>query len=189
MCAGQKKNINADGRGVHNCKACGGIGSVPLERCPQCNGGGKIVYVKEITIHIPAGVATGQQLRIAGQGVPGHPPGNLFCNIKVEANKTFWRDGNDLHTTKRVSIRHAIMGGPIVFHGPDGQEVHMDVLPGTQPGDLVRLSGHGVLGPLAKTAGDLVIHVEVMLPKNVSARAKKLLDEFMDELARGPQGS
>jgi DnaJ-class molecular chaperone len=54
---------------------------------------------------------------------------------------------------------------------------------------MVRLDGHGVLGPLSKSAGALVVHVEVMLPKVVSLRAKKLIDELMDELARGPQGN
>jgi molecular chaperone DnaJ len=185
-CIGYGKNVSPNGKGVSNCRTCGGSGSVALERCRHCGGDGKITYVKEISVQIPAGIATGQQLRVAGQGTPGHPPGNLFCNIKVSNSKLFWRDGADLHTTKRVSLRHAIVGGPMVFLGPNGQEVHMHVPPGTQPGDMVRLDGHGVTGPLSKAAGALVVHVEVMLPKVVSARAKKLLDELMEELVRGP---
>jgi len=188
MCAGSGKGIGANGRGVRNCQHCGGAGNRPLEHCNHCGGNGRVIYVKELAIQIPSGVAAGQQLRIAGQGTPGHPPGNLFITIKVSANKNFWRDGNDLHTTKRVSLRHAVMGGPIVFLGLDGQEVNLNVPPGTQPGDMVRMAGCGVLGPLSKKSGDLIVHVEVALPRAMSARAKKLMDELMDELSRGPQG-
>ena len=188
-CAGHGKNINFNGKGVHNCRACGGAGYVSLERCLNCGGNGKVLYMKDIIVQVPAGVAAGQQLRLAGQGSPGHPPGDLFVTIKVASNKLFWREGNDLHTTKRVSIRHAILGGVIVFDGPDGQEISTQLPPGTQVGDTIRMAGGGVTGPLSKMSGDLVIHVEVMLPRQISVRAKKLLDEFMEELARGPQGS
>jgi molecular chaperone DnaJ len=187
-CAGVGKNVRSNGRGVINCTTCGGRGSVPLIRCQQCHGVGQVTYTKELTIQVPAGISTGQQLRIAGQGTPGHPPGNLFINIKVAASKLFWREGTDLHTSKRISLRHAILGGPMVFNGPDGHEIHMQIPPGTQPGDQVRMQGQGVSGPLSKNSGDLIVHVEVMLPRSINQRAKKLLDELMDELARGPQG-
>lgn len=188
-CAGHGKTININGRGVHNCHTCGGAGFLALERCIGCGGNGKILYVKDILVQVPAGVAAGQQLRLAGQGSPGHPPGSLFITIKIAASKLFWRDGNDLHTTKRISIKHAILGGPMVFSGPDGQEINMQVPPGTQAGSLVRMTGGGVTGPLSKIGGDLVVHVEVTLPKMLSNRAKKLLEEFMEELARGPQNN
>jgi molecular chaperone DnaJ len=188
-CAGNGKEINANGRGVRNCHVCGGAGSRALERCPQCDGYGKVIYYKEVTIHVPAGVATGQQLRIAGQGTPGHPPGNLFINIKVASNKLFWRDGNDLHTSKRISLHDAIIGGSLVFPGPDGHNISVKIPPGTQPGELLRMAGQGVTGPLSKISGDLVVHVDVALPKTLSPRAKKLLEEFMGEVSRGPQGN
>ena len=188
-CAGQGKNIRSDGKGVRSCQTCGGAGSIPLARCSFCYGSGKIQYTKEINVQSPSGIATGQQIRVAGQGTPGHPPGNLFCNIKVATNKLFWRDGNDIHTTKRISLKHAICGGPITFAGANGLVVSLQIPPGTQPGDVVNVQGSGVTGALSKVAGDLIVHVEVLLPKNISPRAKKLLDELMDELSRGPQGN
>lgn len=189
MCAGIGKGIGANGRGVRNCITCGGSGNRALEHCHYCGGNGKVIYVKEITIQVPSGVSAGQQLRIAGQGTPGHPPGNLFITIKIAANKSFWRDGNDLHTNKRVSLRQALLGSPVILSGPDGQEVHLQIPPGTQPGDTVRMVGHGVLGPLSKKSGDLIVHIDVFLPKTLSVRAKKLLDELMDELSRDPQSN
>ena len=187
-CAGHGKQFNLNGRGNRPCQVCGGLGTLPLERCNACGGNGKVIYAKEILLTVPAGVADGQQLRLAGQGTPGHPPGDLFVTIRVSASRQFWRDGNDLHTTKRVSMRHAINGGPIVFTGPDGQEVTVQVPTGTQPGDIIRVLSAGVAGPLSKVRGDLMVHVEVMLPRQLSIRARKLLDELMEELARGPQG-
>src|SRR5580704_7186687 len=67
--------------GLQPCDTCDGSGSVPLERCKSCDGHGKITYEKEITVQIPVGIASGQELRIAGQGTPGHPPGDLFITV------------------------------------------------------------------------------------------------------------
>jgi molecular chaperone DnaJ len=188
VCAGHGKQFNINGRGNRVCQMCAGSGTLPLERCNACGGNGKLVYTKDIMVQVPAGVADGQQLRLAGQGTPGHPPGDLFITIKVTSSRQFWREGNDIHTTKRVSMRHAILGGPVIFTGPDGQTINAQVPEGTQPGDTVRIAGGGVVGPLSKAKGDLLIHMEVMLPRQLSPRAKKLLDELMEELARGPQG-
>ena len=187
-CAGNGKEINQNGRGVRNCHVCGGSGSRALERCEECGGYGKVTYHKDVTVHVPAGIATGQQLRIAGQGTPGHPPGNLFINIKIAANKLFWRDGNNIHTNRLVSLQDAIVGGALVFLGPDGHNVSIKIPPGTQPGGLLYVTGQGVISPISKVSGDLVVHVEVELPKAVSPRAKKLLEELMDEISRGPKG-
>jgi molecular chaperone DnaJ len=187
-CAGHGRSINFNGRGNKPCSSCQGTGSVPLERCTACGGHGKVAYNKEITVQVPAGVSEGQQLRLAGQGTPGHPPGDLFITIKVSASKLFWREGSHLHTAKRISMRHAINGGPISLVGPDGSEINMSIPVGTQPGDIIRAPGAGVSGPLAKARGDLMVHIEVMLPRQLSIRARKLLDELMEELSRGPQG-
>jgi molecular chaperone DnaJ len=188
VCAGHGKQYNLNGRGNRICQMCAGTGTLPLERCNACGGNGKVIYTKDIVVQVPAGIAEGQQLRLAGQGTPGHPPGDLLITIKVAASRQFWREGNDVHTTKRVSLRHAITGGPVIFTGPDGQTVSAQIPEGTQPGEIIRISGAGVAGPLSKARGDLMVHVEVMLPRQLSPRAKKLLDEFMEELSRGPQG-
>ena len=186
-CAGNGKVINANGTSVRNCPVCGGNGFVPLQRCTECGGNGKVVYIKDIIIQIPAGMSHDQQLRIAGQGSPGTPPGNLFVTIKVATNNMFWRDGLDVHTNKKISLKQAILGGSVVFVGINGSEVNMQVPPGTQPGDLIICEGIGVSGPLSKTSGNLVIHIEVVLPKVMTNRAKKLLEDLFSELSRGPQ--
>ena len=132
-------------------------------------------------------MSSDQQLRISGQGTPGHPPGNLFITIKVAPSKLFWRDGLNIHTNKRISLKHAILGGPIVFDGINGNEIIINVPPGTQPGSTVSSSGAGVSGPLSKVNGDMVVHLDIMIPKTLTARARKLLEDFTEELSRGPQ--
>jgi molecular chaperone DnaJ len=122
-------------------------------------------------------------------GVPGHPPGDLYVSVKVRTGRDFWREGQDMHTTRPVSMRHAILGGPIHIEGPDGRVCEVAVPPGTQPGDIVKVPGGGVTGALGGAQGDLVVHVAVQLPKTLSARARKLLEELSEELTRGvPKG-
>jgi len=187
-CAGHGRHVGfgpPHGPGVRTCPACRGAGSVPIVPCQPCKGTGRTTYVRELSVSVPSGIAQGQQLRIAGMGTPGHPPGDLYIDIRVRTGHDFWREGQDMHTSRKVSMRHAILGGPVHIEGPDGRECEVVVPPGTQPGDLVKVPGGGVTGALGGTRGDLVVHVVVQLPKALSARARKLLEELSEELTRG----
>ena len=184
-CSGNRKVLDANGKGVHNCSTCSGTGSIPLERCFNCGGNGKVIYNNDIQVLIPAGISAGQQLRIAGQGTPGHPPGNLFVNIKIAPNKTFWRDGLHIHTNKQISLKQAVLGGLTSIKLPfNRQEINIQIPPGTNHGEKIISKGSGVNGPLSKVNGDLVIHIEIEIPKNVSSRARKLIEELDIELIK-----
>lgn len=187
-CAGHGKHINYNGSGfgpgVRMCKTCNGMGTVALAKCKPCSGSGKTIFERELEIQIPAGVSSGQQLRVAGQGTPGHPPGDLFITIKIAPNRSFTRVNLDIHTTKKISLRHAICGGPMIFPGPSGEEIHVEVPPGTQPGSAITLKGAGVASPINTVKGNMIVIVNVIIPKTVNTRALKLIDELMDELAR-----
>lgn len=190
-CAGRGGYVgfsNPEYPGVRTCPVCRGQGTIPLIPCQKCKGTGRTVYVKEIVVNVPPGISEGQQLRMAGMGSPGYPPGDLYLNIRVRASSEFWRQGQDIHTSRRVTLGHAILGGPLRIEGPDGAVREVAVPPGTQPGDLVKVPGAGVVGALGGTTGDFIMHVVVQLPKTVSERAKKLLDELCEELTRrGPK--
>jgi molecular chaperone DnaJ len=186
-CAGNGSTINSNGKGVRKCPACMGSGGRHAEKCYECVGSGKVIYAKDLVVQVPAGMSHDQQLRIAGQGTPGHPPGNLFITVKVASSKAFWREGLDVHTNKKISLKHAILGGPIVFNTISGDEISVQVPPGTQPGDVISHDGSGVSGPLSRVSGNMIIHIEVMLPKSLSPRARKLLEDFAEELSRGPR--
>lgn len=189
-CAGHGRGVSPTGSGasVRKCAACRGRGSVPLAPCRQCAGRGTGAYEKDVTVTVPAGVDTGQQLRLPGMGTPGHPPGDLYVSIRVESGGSYRREGMDVHCVVRVTMKHAILGGRTVFDGPDGSPVELDVPPGSQPGDVVTVPGAGVVGALSKTRGDLKVHVDVSLPKKLSPRGKKLLEELYDEMSRTQVG-
>lgn len=172
------------------CGLCRNTGFTSVSPCRGCKGFGYVPYVKDVTVTVPSGISEGQKLRVAGYGSPGHPPGDLYVTIRVRAgvNGGFWRDGLDVHTHKAVTMRHAILGGPICVEGPGGRMMEVDVPAGTQPGDLVKVRAMGARGPLGGSAGDLVVHVDVSLPRSLSPRGRKLLEELSEEMTRGPQG-
>ena len=189
-CAGHGRHIglsNPGGPGVRTCPACRGQGTTPIVPCQSCRGTGRVTYARDISINVPAGISEGQQLRVAGMGTPGHPPGDLYISVKIKARPggDFWREGPDVHSNRRVSMRHAILGGSVCIEGPDGTVREVEVPPGSQPGDVVRVRGGGVASPLGGNPGDLVVHVVVQLPKVLSVRGRKLLDELSEEMTRG----
>ncbi len=174
--------------GLRKCTNCNGTGNVPLAKCKTCNGLGKQVYIKDVTVKIPAGIADGQQLRLAGQGCPGSPPGNLLIKIRVKKDEKFWRENNDLHTKLTISLQHAMLGGKASFTKGDQSEVTITIPAGTQPGEELRIADAGVKGVISKTAGNLVVHIEVEIPKLTTDRGKKLFEELMSEIQRHPRG-
>lgn len=185
-CSGKGSSRAFDfGSPSRTCSTCHGKCTIPLIPCQSCKGTGKTTYVREISVTVPAGIAEGQQLRIAGMGTPGHPPGDLYININISVSKDFRREGSDIHVTKSISLKHAILGGLICIEGPDGSVKEFEVPPGTQSEDILCIKGEGVTGPIGGISGDLIVHVHVQLPKVLSARGKKLLEEFSEELTRG----
>lgn len=172
------------------CGLCRNTGFTSVSPCRECKGFGYVSYVKDVVVTIPSGISDGQKLRVAGYGSPGHPPGDLYVTVRIKAgtNGGFWRDGLDVHIRKAVTMRHAILGGPICVEGPDGRMSEVDVPAGTQPGDLVKVRAMGARGPLGGSAGDLILHVDVSLPRSLSPRGRKLLEELSEEMTRGPQG-
>lgn len=185
-CAGHGRGISPNGTSsqIRRCIVCRGRGSVPLVQCRECGGRGSGAHEKDIRIKIPAGIGNRQQLRISGMGTPGHPPGDLYVEVKIKEGGQFRREGMDLHCNVKITLKQAILGGPVSFTGLNGSNVELSILPGTQPGDEIRVIGHGVESAINKTRGDIVAHVTVALPKVLSPRAKKLLEEFYDDLSR-----
>lgn len=183
-CAGHGKNYTMGQRmGVKKCVTCNGMGTIPLIKCKVCGGSGRGVFERTITVRIPAGITEGQQLRVAGHGSPGHPPGDLYISVKIRSNKLFQREGLDLHTTRTISLRQAMFGGQMAFEGPTGASVTIEIPSGVQPGSRVTVAGAGVNGKHLGR-GDMIVHLEIGLPKTMNARARKLLEEFFEEISR-----
>ena len=137
---------------------------------------------KNIRITIPAGVANGQKIKLAGYGGPGingGPNGDLYITFIVEDDPNFKRLGNDLYTEAEVDLYTAVLGGEITINTLDGGQVKVKIKPGTQPGTKLRLRGKGF--PVYKKEGkfgDLYVTVKVRIPENLSPREKELFTEL-----------
>jgi molecular chaperone DnaJ len=164
------------------CVTCDGTGVVKQSRCPICHGVGTISMTKTIEVTIPAGVATGSKVRVAGQGRPGMgggPHGDVLISVTVQVDKWFERAGDNLKTVVDVPLYAAILGGEIVVPTPGGK-VALSIPANSQNGRVFRLRGQGM--PKLKSAkgerGDLLARISVTLPTDLSDREISLFREL-----------
>lgn len=162
------------------CPACYGVGHVIKNPCPRCKGQGVVQETRELAVNIPAGVDTGNRLRLRGEGEPGvngGPFGDLYVVLRVEEDKTFERDGQDLFLTREISFVQAALGHKIEV--PTLEEpVTMEITKGTQNGEIFRIPDKGLPYPGRSRRGDLLVEVKVITPTHLSSRQKELLREF-----------
>jgi molecular chaperone DnaJ len=176
------------------CPKCQGQGAVIKHACKTCDGHGLVERPRKVVVTFPAGLDSGQRLRVPGQGLPGpggSQPGDLYVEIDVEDDARFERDGADLVARANVSFGDAALGGeydvPLLERGSDGSEKRLSVTipPGTQPGSVLTLKGHGIPRLDGRGRGNLIVVVQVAVPKALSERARNLLLELDAELRSG----
>ena len=167
------------------CPKCHGSGKIITSPCSTCYGAGRVKEHKTLTIKIPVGVDEGDRIRISGEGeagINGGPPGDLYVVIHLSSHSVFQRDGNDLHCEIPISFATAALGGEIEVPTLDGH-ARIKISPETQTGKIFRLRGKGIKGVRGHTVGDLLCHVIVETPVNLTARQKELLQE-LEELSQ-----
>ncbi len=174
------------------CPACRGEGRIITDPCLECHGKGKLRVERKITVKIPPGVDTGSQLRLQGEGESGEyggPSGDLFVVIHVTEHEFFRREGEHLLCEVPISFVQAAIGSTIQIPviGEDG--IHdLEIPAGSQPGDVFTLSGLGMPGLQRGKRGDLLVRVNVKIPKKLNQRQKELLEEFsMSEGVKAPK--
>lgn len=163
-----------------NCPHCGGSGRLRQLTCETCHGQGVEARAEAISVRIPAGVADGARVRVAGKGhagVRGGIPGDLLLDVEVKPHPYFHRVDYDIHMVVPIAIHEAALGARIEVPTPDGP-VRLRVPPGTQSGQRFRLRERGVPSPKHGTRGDLVIETRIVLPRLLDERSKELLREF-----------
>lgn len=164
------------------CPYCGGEGKKIINPCKKCSGSGLVKSAEEITFKIPAGVQSGMTLTVQGKGNAarqGGVPGNLLVVIEEEEDNILQRDGNDLIYTLYLSVVDAIMGCTAEIPGVDGK-LKIKIEPGTQPGKMLRLRGKGVPDVNGYGTGDLLIYVQVWMPKKLDKKEKELLEQLRE---------
>ena len=162
------------------CPKCHGSGKVVQSPCTSCNGAGRVKRQKTLSVKIPAGVDEGDRIRPSGEGeagVNGGPSGDLYVVIHIRAHEVFSREGNDLHCEMPLSITKAAMGGEIEIPTLDGY-AKIRIPPETQTGKVFRLRSKGIKGVRSNAYGDLLCHVVLETPVNLTPRQKELLQEL-----------
>jgi molecular chaperone DnaJ len=169
------------------CKTCHGRGLVVDDPCPTCSGSGRAMSTRTIQARIPAGVADGQRIKLAGKGVSGErggPNGDLYVRVHVDKHPVFGRSAHNLTLTVPVTIAEAALGAEIKVPTLHGMPVSLRIPAGTPSGRTFRVRGKGVRRKDG-TIGDLLVTVNVQVPTELNAKAKAGLEAFRDATA-GP---
>jgi len=162
------------------CPKCRGSGRVITDPCGKCHGVGTVQEQKTLSVKVPAGVDTGDRIRLSGEGEAGEmgaPPGDLYVQISVKKHPIFARDENDLYCDVPISIVTASLGGELEVPTLDGR-VKLKIPGETQSGKLFRIRGKGVQSVRGGMIGDLICRVMVETPVNLNAKQKEILREF-----------
>lgn len=201
-CPECKGKRTAPGTSPESCRMCGGTGqmrhnqgffqiSVP---CPHCQGSGETIpspcarckalgqvqELRELSVRIPAGVDTGNRLRVRGEGeggLHGGPNGDLYVVLHVADDEIFTREGQNLLISSKISFIQAALGDKVEVPTLD-EPITIDVPKGTQSGEIFRIAGKGLPFPGRNAMGDLLVEITVLTPTRVNARQEELLREF-----------
>ena len=162
------------------CDICFGSGKVPEKKCKTCRGLGVTNGQYEASVKIPAGIEDGEMIRLAGQGeaVQAGIPGDLYIKVRVAPHKTFVRQGSDLVMDLDVKLSDALLGAEYSVDTLDGS-IKLKIPAGTSIGEILRVRGKGV--PVGNSRGDLLIKLNILLPKKLSRKAKKVIEQLREE--------
>ncbi|MBI2664348.1 molecular chaperone DnaJ [Candidatus Woesearchaeota archaeon] len=169
------------------CGKCGGTGQFIKKRCSACGGEGRTEKSRTIEIKIPAGIDTGNSLRIAGEGEAGErgaAAGDLFLTVRVKPHKIFEREGADLHIQQPLPFAAAALGGEIEVPTLDGTAT-LKIPSGTQSDTVFRMKEKGLPSLDSGARGSQYVKVVISVPKQLSSRQKSALKEFAREERKG----
>lgn len=208
-CSGCKGTGSQPGTKTETCKTCGGAGQVQQRQgffsisrtCPQCGGQGKVITMpcrtcsgtgmspskRQLKIKIPAGVESGQQLKVGSEGNSGKnggPYGDLYVFITVEEHKRFTRHNNDLIMQTPITFPQAVFGDEIIIETLDKKQMKIKIPAGTQSGKIFRVKGKGVPDLHGYETGDLLVEIIVVVPVKLSSEEKEIIQR-LDNLYKG----
>lgn len=169
------------------CPRCQGRGTIIPEPCETCRGAGRVEEQKTLSVKVPAGVDTGDRIRLSGEGETGEhgaPPGDLYVQIQVKPHPIFTREANDLYCEVPIDFTTAALGGDLEVPTLDGR-LSLKVPTETQTGKMFRVRGKGVKPVRGGPTGDLLCRVVVETPVNLTREQKDLLQQFAETMAAG----
>jgi molecular chaperone DnaJ len=166
------------------CPNCRGTGRVISKPCQACRGAGRVGRDRKITVKIPAGIATGQRLRLYGEGehgTSGGPAGDLYVVVHVQEHSFFHREGDDLYCELPVTFPTFALGGDVRVPTMRAEE-EIKIPAGTQPGARFKLRGKGMPNVSGRGHGDLYVIAKATVPRKLTREQKHLLEELAKTL-------
>jgi len=169
---------------VQTCPKCGGSGEIIDNPCTKCRGEGRVKEKTEISVKVPPGVKDGSRLRLKGKGNVGRkgaPAGDLFITVDIKEHETFIRKGDDILTTVPVHFTQLILGGKVSVPTLDGVE-KIEVEPGTQSGEKIRLRKRGIPHLNKPGKGDQIVRLKALTPTDLNPEEKDLVKKLNERL-------
>src|SRR5580693_7103399 len=167
------------------CKECRGRGLVVDDPCPECSGSGRAMSSRTIQTRIPAGVADGQRIKIAGKGTSGErggAAGDLYVRVHVKSHPVFGRSGDNLTVTVPVTFAELSLGAEVKVPAHRGAPVTVRIPPGTANGSKFRVSGKGVRRKDG-TTGSMIVTVDVTVPQKLNSKARSAIEDLREATA------
>ncbi|MGI9111686.1 MAG: molecular chaperone DnaJ [Gaiellaceae bacterium] len=165
---------------AQGCPTCGGSGRFSETPCRECAGAGRTTRERMVDVEIPAGIQSGQQIRIRGEGhagAQGGPAGDLYVEVRVARHERFERDGDDILASVDLTIVQAAIGARVPVPTLEG-DIELEFEPGTQPGEVRVLRGKGMPALQRYGRGDQRVLVNVSVPRRLTAEQRTLLEQF-----------
>lgn len=166
---------------VRACATCEGSGKVPKEKCATCSGRGILKKEEELKIMVPAGIDGGEMIRMPGLGeaVKNGVPGDLYVKVHVKPHAVFKKHGMNLIMDMPIKLTDALIGTTASIETVDGKKLEVKIPPMTAPEETLRIRGKGV--SVDSVQGDLLIKLTVSLPKKLTTKAKRAIEELKSE--------
>ncbi|MCQ4618377.1 molecular chaperone DnaJ [Corynebacterium sp. CCUG 59401] len=164
-----------------SCPKCQGFGEIITDPCQKCGGQGRVRSRRDITVNIPAGIVSGMRIRMAGQGEVGHgggAAGDLYVEVTTEDHPVFVRDGENLHLKVSMPMYDAALGTSLEVEDLAGETTTIEIPAGTQPNEQIVLEGEGMPRLRAEGAGDLIAHVQVVVPETLTKEERRALEDL-----------
>jgi molecular chaperone DnaJ len=163
------------------CNTCHGLGQVPKVKCSTCHGQGVAERQQEISVRIPAGIEDGEMVRLGGMGeaIPFGVTGDLYVKIHVKPHQMIRKEGLNLVTELGIKLTQALTGGTVMLETLDGA-LELQIPEASNTGDVLRIKGKGVPNERGKR-GDLLVRLNIVMPKKLSKDAKKAIEELKKE--------
>jgi len=170
-------------RQTRTCPECKGLGEVPEKKCKICHGEGRVRKSEKIEIEIPAGIDQGQTIRITGKGEAGWRggvTGDLYLTVNILPSKEYLREGDSLSKVISIPFTTAVLGGKVSVTTPYGS-INLKIPAATKAGEIFKVKDHGVQKPNSSSKGDLYLEIDIDIPKRLTLKQRKLLQELDEE--------